>query len=104
MITKYRSLMVWRGGDWWRRRSSSAKHVDHRAAAAKSSPSPTTVKVAGLEGVPRELTDYPPEFTDPAMLRRLYEHMQLIRRMEMKADALYKQRHIRGIPPPSVFI
>ena len=46
--------------------------------------------------------DLPPELSEPVCVQpsellKYYEQMQLIRRMEMKADALYKNRMIRGL-------
>lgn len=48
-----------------------------------------------------KLDEFPREFSDPISvskdeLIKYYTQMQIIRRMEMKADALYKNRMIRG--------
>lgn len=72
------------------------------SAAAKSArrDAPATlgeVKLAGIEHVPPELLAAAVADESADNLLQMYEQMQLLRRMEMRADALYKARHIRGM-------
>lgn len=55
---------------------------------------PSEFKTFKMDELPAELSE--PVRVQRAELLKYYEQMQLIRRMEMKADALYKNRMIRG--------